>query len=181
MIYLPITRYSKYLSLIPPICTTNPTPTMDFARIYKMATDQRAERDAEAKALAIAAATARASTTKKHSATTGRHKRSSKTAKKSPISGTGIFKTKLKKCKGHKSDPIHQQKKPKSFIPILVDFDTVTPETLVTYYEPGLIPQPKIGLLKGSASDDWIFYGGKTGTRNSTPIRFPHSMIARDL
>ena len=145
-----------------------------------MAVDQRAERDAEAKAKAIAAATARASTAKKHFVKVGRHKRPSKTATKTPISGTGVSKTKLKKRKGHKPDPIQHQKKPKPFIPIPVDLDTVTPGTLVTYYEPGLMPQPKLGQLKGSASDGWIFYGGKTGTGNSTPIRFPHLPLLLD-
>ena len=42
------------------------------------------------------------------------------------------------------------------------------------------MPQPKLGQLKGSASDGWIFYGGKTGTGNSTPIRFPHLPLLLD-
>ena len=158
---------------------TDSTSTMDFDQIYKMAIEQRAERDAAAKAKAIAEATARASTVKKHSGQAGRHKRQSKTATKSIISGTGVSKTKLKKRKGLKY-PIQHQKKPKQFIPIPVDLDTVTSGRLVTYYEPGLMPQPKLGQLKGSASDGWIFYGGKTGTGNSTPIRFPHLPLLLD-
>ena len=128
-----------------------------------MAVDQRAERDAAVKAKAIAAATARASTAKKHSVQSGRHKRPSKTATKTPISGTVVSKTKLKKRKGLKSIPIQHQKKPKPFIPIPVDLDTVTSGTLVTNYEPSLMPQPKLGQLKGS---DLL-------TRNSTLLGIP--------
>ena len=121
--------------------------------------DDAAIADAKARAIAIVA---------KKLSSTGRTKRFSKTATKMSTS-----RSKMKvKHKVPKAGLAHQ-KRSKAPLPKPVDLATVTTGTLVSYYEPGLMTQPKVRLLKCS-SEGWIFYGDKTGAGNSTPIHVPH-------
>ena len=122
--------------------------------------DDAAIADAKARAIAIVA---------KKLSSTGRTKRFSKTA---PKMSTSRSKMKVKHKVPKAGLPIRNDQKP-LFPNRLADLATVTTGTLVSYYEPGLMTQPKVRLLKGS-SEGWIFYGGKTGAGNSTPIHVPH-------
>ena len=51
--------------------------------------------------------------------------------------------------------------------------ETVVDVTLVWYYEPLLTNLPKVGILRGSASEGWILKGSQLGRESATPMNFP--------